>query len=211
MLEIKNAKEAQLLLQQAIEQIKVGVQIGLHKSLHQASVFAAQDIKDHFKKEEGFDGKWKPFKYGGRLTWTGKEFKIDTTAHLLSDIGKMKNSISYAEDYSNLTLRITSAMPYSAIHQYGGTVSIPAMTKPHGSAFVIYAPAGEYGIAAGRATKTKRIKGGAKLVTSLNFLFRSVVKAHTVTIPARPYLWLSDNFYRKTQQYIGLQIRREIK
>lgn len=201
MLEIKNAKEAQILLQKAIEQIKIGVQTGLQKSLAKASVFAKQDINDHFKQEEGDKGAWKPFKHGGRVTWTGKEFKIDSSARLLQDRGIMKNSIQYAENLSSLTLRISSSMPYSAIHQYGGTVSIPAMVKPHGSAFVIYAPGSQENVFA----KGKR-KG-----TSKNFIFRSVVSAHTVTIPARPYLWLSDNFYRKTQQYIGLQIRREIK
>jgi phage gpG-like protein len=102
------------------------------------------------------------FSAGGRpQPWAPLKYRQGTP---LVNSGRLRGSIT-GEVQGN-TVVLGTNLPYAAIHNYGGTVQIPAITA--------------------RNAQALRFTIGGTV------LFRRSVKAHAVTIPARPYMVLQE-------------------
>ncbi len=102
----------------------------------------------------------------GALTSSRKRSAGARTGKVLVDSGRLKNSVT-ARVVGRDTLAIGTNVIYGRIHQLGGRVKIPPITMPHGRAMRWYLPGGQP-------------------------VFRRATSAHTVTIPARPWLVLQE-------------------
>ncbi len=120
-----------------------------------------------FETETGPDGKpWTPLKPATIRART-KAGQLPLTILRSNTKGKSGSSLAGSINYiaSDDELRIGSPVAYAAIHQLGGTIE-----KQAGSRYMV-----------GRRF-AKRDKEGGKDVA---------IKAHTITIPARPYIGIS--------------------
>jgi phage virion morphogenesis protein len=114
-----------------------------------------ESTKERFNEQLDPEGKpWRPLK---PATMARKK-----TKRILRERGLLQDTIFYRA--SGRELLVGSARIYSAIHQLGGTVHVPAM-KPKNKKALFW-------------------PGAAHPVKS--------VKAHDVRIPARPYLGVSE-------------------
>ena len=83
----------------------------VHKKI---AVFLDIWVLRNFKSEGGKVGGWTPFKIGGRRKPGGK---IDTSAKLLQDTGRLRASFNSVFDKDNVT--IGSDLDYSEFHEKG--------------------------------------------------------------------------------------------
>jgi phage gpG-like protein len=70
-------------------------------------------INDNFKTEGGKVGRWKKFRYGGRF----RKGKLDTSAKLLQDTGRLRASFDSKPNKKGVT--IGSDLEYSKYHEEG--------------------------------------------------------------------------------------------
>ena len=133
--------------------------------------------KDRFAEETAPDGSaWTPLK---RATIRSRERKGQTPITILRSNSRGKSgsslagSLSYAA--SEEALRLGSPLPYAGIHQTGGTINKPARQGQ------IYRARHANGTIGRRFVA----KSKADVVTDVS------IPAHTIAIPARPYLGLS--------------------
>jgi phage gpG-like protein len=99
------------------------------------------------------------FEAGGRPPWV--PLRPPRTGTPLAGRGVLRNSIVAA--VTPTSVELSSALPYSAIQQYGGTVNIPEIRPVRASVLRFVTAAGDV-------------------------VFARRVKAHTAVIPPRPYL-----------------------
>ena len=101
-----------------------------------------------------------------------------TSARILRDTGRLQNSISGRIEATSVI--IGTNVVYGRIHQDGGTIRVPEL-RP-------------------RRAQALRFVIGAQVI------FARRVKAHSVRIPARPYLLLQD----RDRTYITTAIGRHL-
>lgn len=120
----------------------------------------------------------------GRPAWLGLSPRTrkrrGADAKILQDTGRLAGSVS--TDYDQHHARVGTNVRYAAIHQFGGTIERPAYSKQvrHRTD------------AKGNLLRTGMFKGKG-LVFAKNSHKRAVTRwfevgAHSITIPARPYL-----------------------
>jgi phage virion morphogenesis protein len=100
-------------------------------------------------------------------------------AQILRDTGRLQASITGRIE--GLSVVVGTNVVYAAIHQYGGTIHVPEVRPRRAQAL-------RFVTASGQVVYARR------------------AKAHTVRIPARPYLLLQDS----DRQYIRLAIGRHL-
>lgn len=143
-----------------------------------------KSTQDRFEAQAGPDGEpWAPF-----ASSTLKSMrKSRKPPQLLRDSGRLSNSLAYLADAAGV--QVGTNVVYAAIHQFGGEVEIPARQQT--AAFRI-ARHGAATTADGRRVGSKlrfaSARDRAKSLHRKNF----AVGAHTITIPARPYLGFDD-------------------
>lgn len=132
--------------------------------------------QENFRREHGPDGQaWKPLL---PATIKARERKGFTPITILRQNSKrhgstLAGSINY--DATNDEARVGSPVEYAAIHQLGGTIQKPARQAK------IYRKRDADGQIGRRFVK----RSDADVVTDVT------IPAHTITIPARPFLGLS--------------------
>lgn len=164
------------------------------KLMQAAASAMKSDVLLHFKGEQGPDGPWKPSRRArtqGRRTLTG------SPPNLMKAIADKSDEETAAVG----VLRTGPAVRYARIHQYGGVI-VPTKGK------CLAIPWSKQAEAAGRPRNMPNLTlvwpKGAKsgwLVEHKpgrgknNYKERDILHwllVRKVTIPARPYLWLSD-------------------
>lgn len=104
-----------------------------------AQAFAFQDIIEHFRKEEGPAGKWKPRSDSTQAKYAkiqaglwkpprgARRGSFSPTNKLLQLTGNLRQSVlpTNVEPVGRSSLRIFANAPYSAVHDVGGR-AIPA-------------------------------------------------------------------------------------
>lgn len=124
----------------------------------------------HFERETGPAGKWQPLSPRTAARRVGRRQR--GAGHILRDTTRLYSSIT--SEATDTEAAVGTNMLYGAIHQLGGDVKIPAR---------------EQDIHLGRTNRGKRfVKASAKRKETM----RVQIGAHTITIPARPYLYLTD-------------------
>ncbi|ARE40901.1 Phage capsid and scaffold [Rhodovulum sp. P5] len=127
--------------------------------------------KDRFRSESGPDGRpWVPL---APATIKARKKRGRAQISILRETGVLAGSI--VTQASNDEVRIGSPVAYAAIHQLGGTISIPAR---QGTVYF------------GRKRKTGP-RRFAKKKNKTSEAHVVAIPAYTITIPARPYLGLS--------------------
>lgn len=134
-----------------------GALTNLAAPLAETALVARSSVLRNFT-EGGRPETWKP------LQWPRKRGSL-SAAIPLTDTGVLKNSIR-SEVVGNSVILSTS-VPYAAIHQFGGTVNVPAIEA--------------------------RAGGALRWVTREGaVMYRKRTRAHAVTIPPRPYMLLQE-------------------
>lgn len=125
--------------------------------------------QDNFEREAAPDGKpWERLK---DRTVKERERRGLTPIRILRARGRLAGSINYAATADEV--RIGSPMPYAAIHQLGGDITIPAHTR------TIYQ---HYD------ARTETLDQRFRKKSRSNFARDVTVGSYTVHIPAREYL-----------------------
>ncbi|RWE75449.1 MAG: phage virion morphogenesis protein [Mesorhizobium sp.] len=132
--------------------------------------FLVSRTQRHFQTETGPSGKWKPLSPRTAAGRIGRRRR--GTDHILRDTTRLYSSITGESSDSEAV--VGTNLIYGAIHQLGGDVKIPAR---------------EQDIHLGRTNRGKRfVRASAKRKETM----RVNIGAHTISIPARPYLYLDD-------------------
>lgn len=92
---------------------KAGGGTAIRQANRKVGIWVLRWINENFKTEGGKVGQWEKFKYGGRV----KKGKINTSAKLLQDTGRLRASFDYKATKSNVT--IGSNLKYSKYHEGG--------------------------------------------------------------------------------------------
>jgi len=139
-----------------------------------------------FETKTGPDGApWTPFA-GSTLKRMPARRRIGP--QLLRDTGRLSGSLVFKADAESV--EVGTNVVYAAIHQFGGSVVIP---ERRGSATFEYVAEG-----AGKAKDGRRVGSRLRFATAstrakTKHTRAFTVPAHTVSIPARPYLGVSDD------------------
>jgi len=81
------------------------------------SIILDRFVQRNFRSQGGLVGNWRKLKLGGRWVGTKKTRRFDTTAKILQDTGRLRNSFL---PFSNRKLAgIGSDLPYSKSHEFG--------------------------------------------------------------------------------------------
>ena len=113
----------------------VKAQKNLRPFFRNARVIMLKDILEHFRKEEGPKGKWKPLKSSTANKIVTKSGKRRGFKHILQvdgTRGGLLSTINANARFDNNSASIAAVKPYAAIHQFGGkagrknSVRIPA-------------------------------------------------------------------------------------
>ncbi|RWB50840.1 phage virion morphogenesis protein [Mesorhizobium sp.] len=149
--------------------------------------FLVSRTQRHFETETGPDGKWKPLSPRTAARRTGRRRRGKD--HILRDTNRLYSSIT--GESSDTEAAVGTNLIYGAIHQLGGEVKIPAR---------------EQDIHLGRTNRGKRfVKASAKRKETK----RVTIGAHTITIPARPYLYLNDEDEAEIREIVEDAFRAE--
>lgn len=131
----------------------------LRLPLTETALLARSSVLQNFV-EGGRPQRWAPLK------WPRKRGSLGAAVPL-TDNGILRASIRSNVVGNSVILSTGTHVPYAAIHHYGGTVHLPAITA-----------------APGRALRWVARDGAV--------IYRRRVRARTVTIPARPYMLLQE-------------------
>jgi len=149
--------------------------------------FLVSRTQRHFQTETGPAGKWQPLSPRTAARRIGRRQR--GTANILRVTGRLYSSIT--GEASDTEARVGTNVLYGAIHQLGGEVNIPAR---------------EQDIHLGRTNRGKRfVKASAKRKETM----RVKIGAHTVNIPARPFLYLDDEDQAEIQRIVEDAFRAE--
>lgn len=151
------------------------------------SVYMVQRGQRHIETETGPDGKWPRLSPRTAAKRVGR--KLRGTGHILRVSGRLYSSIT-GEASATEAIAGSNAV-YAAVQQLGGTVNIPERQQE---------------IHLGKTNRGKRfVKASAKRKET-----RSVtIGAHTVTIPARGYLYLDEQDFAEIERIASDGFRRE--
>lgn len=146
-----------------------------------ASLFTTQRRFESQSAPDG--GKWAPFAPSTLKRMNPRR----NPPQLLRDRGRLYDSLTFISDDSSA--EVGTNVVYAGIHQFGGEIPRP---ERESSATFIYAAQG-----AGRTKKGKRVgsklrfaKASTRAKTKHTRDF--TVPEHTIRIPARPYLGISE-------------------
>lgn len=149
--------------------------------------FLVSRTQRHFQTETGPDGKWQPLSPRTAAKRTGRRRR--GSDHILRDTTRLYRSIT--GESSDTEAAVGTNLIYGAIHQLGGEVKIPAR---------------EQDIHLGRTNRGKRfVKASAKRKETM----RVKIGAHTINIPARPYLYLDDEDQAEIREIVEDAFRAE--
>lgn len=151
----------------------------------QVGEYMLNSTADSFEKERTPDGQ--PWKTLMPATIRRREEKRQTPIAILRATGRLAGSINYRA--SNDDMRMGSPLPYAAIHNNGGDIEMPERTQ------TIYQHYDE---------KNGEIDQRFRKKSKSNFARDVLVKAHSITMPARTYLDIS-----KENEKDIIQIGRE--
>lgn len=125
-----------------------------------------------FEKETGPNGaKWKPL--AGRTAKARAGRKVRGTEHILRQSVRLYSSLTQTSDANSA--QVGTNVEYAAIHQFGGTIQMPERQ----SRLTYKKIRGKSGV--------RFVKAGTKKATEKDV----TIKAHSVRIPARPYLGIN--------------------
>lgn len=143
---------------------------GFYKNVGDYLVFST---KETFNRETSPDGQpWKPLLPS---TIRSRASRGQMPIAILRAQGDLAGSINTQADSTEV--KIGSAVPYAAIHQLGGTIKKPAR---QGEIFLK------------RNERTGEIGNRFVKKSKSNAVQDVTIPAHEITIPARPYLGISD-------------------
>lgn len=132
-----------------------------------------QDTRRHFEKETGPDGPWP------RLSPRTADKRIGKRRrgydNMLRVSGRLYNSL-IQESGADYAL-VGSNLPYAALQQQGGTIQMPARDQ---EIFQNY------------NARSDSFDPRFRRRANSNFARTVKVGAHTITVPARPYLYLDE-------------------
>ncbi len=129
---------------------------------------------ENFQNERGPDGqRWKTLM---PATIKRREQKRQIPIAILRASGRLAGSINYRA--SNDDMRIGSPLPYAAIHNNGGEIEMPERTQT---------------IHQYKDAETGKIDQRFRKKSQSNFAREVLVKAHSITMPARQYLGISKD------------------
>lgn len=125
------------------------------------------------------------------LPWLPSARALDEGGQTLVDTGRLRDSITHAADAASVA--VGTNLVYAGIHQFGGDIAMPERTQ------TIYRRLDDVA-EAGRATPfVKRRHAG--IATD------HTVGAHTVTMPARPFLGIDADDEAEIVAVIGDALR----
>lgn len=143
---------------------------GFYKNVGDYLVFST---KETFQRETSPDGQpWKPLLPS---TIKGRVSRGRSPNGILRESGALAGSVSTQASSTNV--KIGSNVEHAAIHQLGGTIKKPAR---QGEIFLK------------RNERTGEIGNLFVKKSKANAVQDVAIPAHTITIPARPYLGISD-------------------
>jgi phage virion morphogenesis protein len=152
------------------------------------SGYLVTSTQRHFERETGPDGKWPKLsartaaKRVGRGRRRGYENMLRVTNRLYSSI---------VGDSTATEAIVGSNAIYAALQNLGGTIQIPERQQD---------------IHLGRTNRGKRfVKASARRKETR----RVSIKAHQVTVPARTFLYLSDEDVQEIERIVAEGFRRE--
>ncbi|CDX19692.1 Mu-like prophage protein [Mesorhizobium sp. ORS 3359] len=149
--------------------------------------FLVSRTQRHFQTETGPDGKWQPLSPRTAARRIGSRQRGN--AHILRDTGRLYQSI--VGESSDTEASVGTNVLYAAIHQLGGEVKIPER---------------EQDIHLGRTNRGKRfVKASAKRKETM----RVTIGAHTIEIPARPFLYLDKEDEAEIKHIVENAFRAE--
>lgn len=132
--------------------------------------FLVQRSEHHIETETGPDGKWQPLSPRTAAKRSGRSRR--GTAHMLRVSNRLYSSIT--GDSSATEAAVGTNVIYAAVQQLGGTVQIPEREQ---EIHLVKTNRGQrFARASAKRSRSRVVKIGA----------------HTITIPARPYLYLTD-------------------
>lgn len=151
------------------------------------AAFLVSRTQRHFQTETGPDGKWQPLSPRTAAKRTGRRQR--GTAHILRDTTRLYQSIT--GEASDTEASVGTNVLYAAPHQLGATIQMPAR---------------EQDIHLGRTNRGRRfVKASAKRKETM----RVTIGAHTIKIPARPFLYLDDEDEAEIQHIVEDAFRAE--
>lgn len=132
----------------------------------------ADSARENFRREAGPDGRpWVPL---SPATIRARKKRSKSALAILRDSGRLAGSINFRA--TNDEARVGAVPEYAAIHQLGGTIEKPERTA------LVWRKRERNGTI-GRRFARKKLK--TSVATGVT------IPAHTITIPARPYLGVS--------------------
>jgi phage gpG-like protein len=203
-------------------------------ALKQINVLAMAEARTAFDQGASPDGApWLPLKRPRALkgAWgakVSKKRKKTGQGDLpLRDTGKLMASLiaqgaeGHVERIGSDSLETGTNLEYAAIHQFGGTVSIPEQTRGKGEKPFVFPVedlselglgmlAGGYGFGTRKKKKKGKKKKQAKAPAGMKLVFSRKIKAHTVTIPARPFLGWNDHLLENAGDVIADEAERQM-
>jgi phage gpG-like protein len=166
--------------------------VGKPRMMKDIGYIAEQFFKASFRKQSGDGKSWKPRKWNP----PGKQRAI------LMNTGKLRDNIKSTSTSSKAI--ISNRLPYAAIHNDGGTITItPKMRAFFWAMFfsVMEGAKNKSGNASSLA-KASQLKSKA-----LPWLYLAKHKGNTLTIPERPFIYHSKDLNAKIDRYIDKFIK----
>lgn len=152
------------------------------KLLSDIGMLIVSDVASNFENQRDPDGvKWDELKQK-TIDGRPKGKKIQYDHKILQKSGKLMQSVGTYKKGDNYVV-VGSKLPYSRIHQWGGTINIPEGTR---SSYYSHNKQNE--------TLKRTKKGRANFETTHN------VSGHKITIPQRAYMGFSKPLLIKTQR-----------
>lgn len=137
-----------------------------------------------FDTKSGPDGRpWAPFAPSTLRRMPARR----RPAELLRDSGRLASSLTAASD--GTAVEVGTNVIYAGIHQFGGEIARP---ERQGSASFLIAREGAGRTKDGRRVGSRLRFASARSRAKSKHTRDFVVPAHTIRIPARPYLGLSE-------------------
>lgn len=176
----------------ALQRLQAAVDAAKPAILPQMGAIAVQFVHENFEKE-GFQGEvfepWLPRKEETRKT-KGKQ--------ILTDTAQLRNATRY-DIISADAIRLSNMMPYAAIHNYGGSINMPARTQ-----VLSFNRTRSGGLRLGR-TATKRQRNSIVAQAKAN------IGAYTLQMPQRRFIGDSPVLNTRIAQMVVRNINNRMK
>lgn len=152
------------------------------------AAYLVTSTQRHFETETGPSGKWTPLSPRTANRRIGRSRRRGA-ANMLRVTNRLYSSIT--GESSDKEAAVGTNAIYAAIHQFGGTIAQAARAQ-------------DINLSAGRGRK-RFVRASAKRKTSMTVN----IGARTITIPARPFLYLDENDFAEIERIVAEGFRRE--